>query len=196
MWVIFLFCLVSIFFDFFLSFSKQAIDHRYFIWNIFSIVEYLFIGYFFYIILDYRLIRVLIWVFSLFYLLYFLFYLKFELTKFDSQLSAVESVLFLILSLVYFMNIMKPTVEPAKNIFTPVFLIVVGLLLFVSSTLFLFVVTSYLSEKEMAQFWIINTYANILTSFIFSAAFLLLYIQKKSPPPENRYVDFTSQNDR
>jgi hypothetical protein len=91
---------------------------------------------------------------------------------------------------------MKPTGEPVNNIFNPVFLIVVGLLLFVSSTLFLFIVANRLSAREMDQFWIINTYANILTSFIFSAAFFLLYYQKKNPPPENQPVDFTRSEDR
>jgi ABC-type Na+ efflux pump permease subunit len=93
---------------------------------------------------------------------------------------------------------MKPTnesVEPV-NIFTPVFLIVVGLLLFVSGTLFLFIIANRLSEKEMNQYWSINYYANILVSFIFSAAFLLFYFQQKSKPPESQSVDYTSQNDR
>lgn len=196
MWVIFLFCTISIFFDFFLSYSKQAKNHLYLLWNIFSIVEYIFIAYFFYLILNQRLIKILIGVFSFFYLLYFIFYLKREPDKFNSELSAIESVFFLILSLIYFMNIMKPTGEPVNNIFNPVFLIVVGLLLFVSSTLFLFIVANRLSAREMDQFWIINTYANILTSFIFSAAFFLLYYQKKNPPPENQPVDFTRSEDR
>jgi drug/metabolite transporter (DMT)-like permease len=195
MWVIFIFCLISIFFDLFLTHSSFAFKHKYFIWNLFSIVEYIFITYFFYIIIKRRLIRVLILVFSFFYLLIFLLNSKTDNTQFDSVLSAIKSFAILGLSLSYILNIMKPTTEPVK-IFTPVFLIVVGLLLFVSSTLFLFIIANRLSEKEMNQYWSINYYANILVSFIFSAAFLLFYFQQKSKSPESQSVDYTSPNDR
>lgn len=195
MWVIFIFCLISIFFDLFLTYSIWAVEHKYFIWNLFSIVEYAFITYFFYIIIKHRFIRILILGFSLFYLLYFLLNSKTDNNQFNSELSAIESVVILTLSLSYFMIIMRPTSEPV-NIFTPVFLIVVGLLLFVSSTLFLFIIANRLSEKEMNQYWSINYYANILVSFIFSAAFLLFFFQQKSKPLESQSVDYTSPNDR
>ena len=195
-WVIFVFCIVSIFFDLFLSYSNWAIQHTYLIWNLFSIVEYVFISFFFYTVIKLRIVRVLILIFSFFYLLFYLLSANTSNETFNSTLTAIESVVILILSLCYLLNIMKPTSEPV-SIFTPVFLIVIGLVLFVSSTLFLFIIANNLSQKEMYKYWSINDLSNILTSLIFSAAFLLFYSQHKtSLPHENHYVDFTSPEDR
>jgi drug/metabolite transporter (DMT)-like permease len=93
------------------------------------------------------------------------------------------------------MQVMKPSTEPV-SIFTPVFLIVIALLIYVASTLFLFIIASRLTEKEMDHYWFINSYSNILVSSIFSAAFILVRYQKKQPPPESHSVDFTFPNDR
>jgi hypothetical protein len=195
LWVIFIYCITSIVFDIFLVRSTWANNHRYLIWNLFSIIEYIFIVYFFYIIINQRLIRILILVVSTFYLAFFFLHSKSNNDQFNSVLSAIGSVIILILSLSYFMNTLKPTNEPV-SIFTPVFLIVVALLLYISITLFLYIIANRLSEKEMEKYWSLNNYSNILTSLIYSSAFVLFYYQQKSKPPESHSVDFTSPNDR
>jgi hypothetical protein len=91
---------------------------------------------------------------------------------------------------------LKPTDIPVTNIFTPRFLIVVALLLYVASTLFLYIIVNKLSEKEMLQYWSLNTYASILTSLIISIAFVVFKYQRNQPPFENHQVDFTSPHDR
>jgi ABC-type Na+ efflux pump permease subunit len=72
----------------------------------------------------------------------------------------------------YFIVVLKPSMEPAP-LLTPVFVIVVGLLLYLSSTFFLFVIASRLPVEEMQKYWSINSYSNILTNLIISFAFLL-----------------------
>jgi hypothetical protein len=111
-------------------------------------------------------------------------------------MSAFGSVIILMLSLCFFIIALRPTAVPVDNIFTPRFIIVVALLLYVSSTLFLYIIENKLSEKELAQYWSINAYSSILTSLIFSIAFIVFKYQKKSTSPENHSVDFTSPNDR
>jgi cbb3-type cytochrome oxidase subunit 3 len=196
MWVIFIYCLLSIGFDIYLSSSMRAYEHRFLIWNIFAILEYTLITYFFYLVIDSRLIRFLIIVLSLFYLVIFILYSKSNKDQFNSIVNAFGSVIFLILSLCYFIIALKPTDIPVTNIFTPRFLIVVALLLYVASTLFLYIIVNKLSEKEMLQYWILNTYSGILTSLIISIAFVVFKYQRNQPPFENRQVDFTSPNDR
>lgn len=85
---------------------------------------------------------------------------------------------------------MRITAE-TMHFFSPIFLIVVALLIYVASTLFLYVIASRLSDKEMEQYWIINHIVNILMNLIFSATFILNRPQKKNPFPENADVDFT-----
>ena len=77
------------------------------------------------------------------------------------------------------------------NFYSPVFLIVIALLLYVASTLFLYIIASQLTEKEMEQYWSINHISNILTNLIFSIAFISFHFQRKNPSPENASVDFT-----
>jgi hypothetical protein len=195
MWVIFIFCVVSVIFDLLLTYSTRAVQHRFLIWNLFLLFEYGFLIYFYYLIINQRFIRILILIFSFFYLIFFILYFTSNSNKFNTVLSAVESVTILLLSLSYFLILLRPTTEPV-NIFNSVFLIVVGLLLYVSSTLFLYILVNSLTEKEMGKYWSINSYGNILVSIIFSIAFSLVRFERKNIPPENHYVDFTSPEDR
>ena len=195
-WVIFIYSVFSILFDIYLSTSMWAYEHKFLIWNVFAILEYSLITYFFYLIIDSRIIRFLIIIFSFFYVLIFLLYSKSNKDQFNSILSAFGSVIILILSLCFFIIALKPTAIPVENIFTPIFIIVVALLLYVASTLFLYIIANKLSEKEMVQYWSINAYSSILTSLIFTIAFIVFKYQKKSLTPENHTVDYTSPNDR
>jgi hypothetical protein len=86
---------------------------------------------------------------------------------------------------------MKLTAEPT-TLFSPTFLIVIALLLYVASTLFLYIIAGQLAEKEREKYWSINNVSNIITNLIFSVAFFLNRYQKKNPFPENAAVDFTS----
>jgi hypothetical protein len=93
------------------------------------------------------------------------------------------------------MNSMKQSEEPI-NIFHPIFLIVIALLINVSSTLFLIIISNHLTINEMEKYWNISNYSNILMNLIYSSAFILFYNQHKPKPPESNFVDFTSPNDR
>ncbi len=97
----------------------------------------------------------------------------------------------IILCVAFFANSMKLSAEPL-SLFSPIFLIVVAILLYVASTLFLYIIASRLNAKEIGEYWSINHVSNIITNLIFSIAFLLNRFQKKNPFPENANVDFTS----
>jgi hypothetical protein len=198
LWVFFIYCNISFVFDLFLSVSPWASEHRYLIWNIFGILEIGFLSYFFYLIINQRLIRLLILLFSLCFIIFSLFYSKSDNDQndqYNSIMNSVGSVLILILTLCYIMNSMKQTDEPI-NILNPVFLIVIAILLNVSSTLFLTIISNHLTVNEMEKYWNISNYSNILMNLIFSSAFVLFYYQHKPKPPESKIVDFTSPNDR
>lgn len=195
LWVIFIYFITSLGFDLFLAISAWASDHRFLVWNMYGILENILLSYFFYLIINQRLIRALILLFSLLYLFFILPYLKTGTDQFNSTMSAVGSVIILVLSICYFLNYLKPTSE-AVSIFTPQFLIVIALLLNVSCTLFLDLITNRLTINELAKYWSINSYANILMNLIISSAFILFYNQHKPKPTESNFVDFTSPNDR
>jgi hypothetical protein len=193
-WVIFAYCTVSFIIDAF-SNTPWGKEHKYLLWNLYSVFEFSFLSYFFYLIIHNSLIRVLIIAFSLIYLIVLFVFSKSDNDQFNSLISAIGSVIIIVLSLSYFMTAMKPTAEPV-NILTSVFLIVIAIFIYVTSTLFLFLIASKLSDKEMHNYWRINDFSNILTNLILSTAFILYRYQHKKPPPENRPVDFTYPNDR
>jgi hypothetical protein len=99
-------------------------------------------------------------------------------------MSSIGSVILLVMILDYFIVVLKPSTEPAP-LLTPVFVIVVGLLLYLASTFFLFVIASKLSVEEMQEYWSINSYSNILTNLIISFAF---FLSKTSALPQDPIV--------
>lgn len=190
LWVIFLYTVLSFLFDVFLVSSPWALENRYLVWNIFAILEYCMLSYFYYLIINNRLIKLIIVIFSAVYLIAFFLLVSSSDERFNSILSALSSVFMLFLSLTFFVVTMKSSQEPV-NLFSPIFLIVIALLLYVASTLFLYIIANRLTTKEMEQYWSINHVSNILTNIIFAAAFLLFRFQKNNPIPERTTVDFT-----
>jgi len=195
LWVFFVYCIISLIFDVFLAVSAWAFDHRFSVWNFYGILEIGVLSYFFYLIINQRVIKVLILLSSILYIIFSLIYFQIYNDYYNSIMSTIGSVILLILALCYFLNTMKPTAEPV-NIFTPVFLIVIALLVNISSTLFLIAITNRMTVGEMTKYWGISNYAIILMNLTVSAAFILFHYQKKSKPPESHTVDFTSRNDR
>jgi len=195
LWVIFLYSTVSFLFDAF-SGSDWGSDHTFLLWNIYTIVEYSFLSFFFYITIRLRLVRAIIVIVSTVLFIVFFVLLKGINIQFNSILSFFSQVSILGLCLVYIFTNMKQNTE-SLDILNPLFLIVIALLLYVACTLFLFIIANNLSPAEMAKYWRnITVYNNILTNLLFSAAFLLYRFQHKNPPPESHSVDFTSPNDR
>jgi hypothetical protein len=193
--VIFFYTLMSFVFDVFLLLTMWGITYKFILWNIFILVEFSFISYFFYLIIKSRLIKSLIIIsFIIFLIIYFL-YANNDKERYNSLISAIEAVILLILSLSYFMIMMKPTAEPV-NIFTPILLVVFSILLYLTSTLFLYIIANNLTPSQFDKYWSINYYANILCNLIYSFAFLLYGYQRKTLTRENHIVDYTSPNDR
>jgi hypothetical protein len=195
-WVIFIYCTTSILFDVFVAASAWGMQHKLLLWNVYGIFEFLILAFFYFLVTKQRLIRLLIILFSVLYLIFFSLSYRSDNDQFNSMMSSIGSVIILILSLSYIITSLAPSSIPV-DVFTPIFLIVVGILFYVSSTLFLYLIANNLSNEEMQNYWRINDYSNILTNIIFSASFLLYRFQHKNPPPESHSVDFTSsKNDR
>ena len=191
LWVIFIYSIASFLFDGFLTSSSWAIDHKFLLWNVFAILEFCILSYFFYIIIKNRPIRILIQILAVLYLIAFSLFATSSNNHFNSILSAISSVIILTFCIVFFVLSMKITAEPT-TLFSPTFLIVIALLLYVASTLFLYIIAGHLAEKEREKYWSINNVSNIISNLIFSIAFFLNRYQKKNPFPENAAVDFTS----
>lgn len=195
LWVIFIYNTTSFLFDVFAVASRWGTSHKLLLWNVYGMFEFLIVAYFFFLVVRQRFLRVLVLIFSVLYLIFFFLSYKSDSDQFNSMMSSIGSVIILILSLSYIITSLRPSLIPV-DVFTPVFLIVVGILFYISSTLFLYLIANNLSADEMKKYWRINDYSNIITNVIFSSAFLLYHFQHKNPTPESHSVDFTSPNDR
>ncbi len=195
LWVIFFYTVTSLFFDAILLTTLWGINYKFILWNIFILVEFSFFSYFFYLTIKQRLIKSLIILCYIIFIVTYFLYGGSDKQRFNSLISAIEAVIFLLLSLGYFMIKLKPTAEPV-NIYTPIFFAVFAILLYVTSTLFLYIIANKLTPKQFDKYWSINDFANIICNLIYSFAFILYGYQKKSLSHENHIVDYTSPNDR
>ncbi len=57
-------------------------------------------------------------------------------------------------------------------------------MIYMSSTLFLFILANNLTEKELQKYWIINNLSNIITNIIFCIAFLVNRFVPQNPSSE------------
>lgn len=195
LWVFFVYCIASLIVDLCLATSVWASEHRFLIWNIYDVFEISILSYFFYLIVNQRLIRSIIIFLCVFYVIFSFFYSKSDNYQYHSTTGVIGSIIILLLTLTYITYIMKPASEPV-NIFTPVFLITIAILINISSTLFLNIISNRLTIDEMEKYWSISNYSNIFMNIIFSAAFILFHFQQKHKPPESHSVDYSSPDDR
>ena len=191
----FFYTITSFLFDAILLTTNWGIHYKFILWNSFDLIQFTFLSYFFYIIIENRLVRTLIIFSFLIFLVVFFTYSSNNQVQFNSPIGATGSIIILVLSIYYLIMAIKPSAEPI-NIFTPLFLVVLTVLLFDTSTLFLYVVANKLTQNELNKYWSINHYTNIITDILYSMAFLMFHFQKRKLTPENHIVDYTSPNDR
>jgi hypothetical protein len=195
LWVIFLYSIASLLSDTLIMVSPWAHTHRYFMWNFYAFIEFFLLTYYFYLTFKDRKIRFSIVVIFMIYLILFFLWFKTINIEFNPILSFVSQVTILSLCLIYLSSRMKGGSTTILS-FNPDFIIVVALLLYIASTLFLYVIAYRLSEDEIRKYWIINVLSSIITNCLYAASFYIYRFQNKNPPPENQVVDYTSPNDR
>jgi hypothetical protein len=149
-------------------------------WDLFTIVEISLLSYLFFSILTTEWFKKLILFTSIPLIIYSITKLFIDKSDtFDSNTAAMEAILMIIFSLLYFYEqIAKPTVETSLFIYnTPVFWIVVAFLLFFSGTFFLFI---YSHDKDVLnnsefnfQYRIINNTFMFLRNVLLGVAMLV-----------------------
>jgi len=102
---------------------------------------------------------------------------------FDSLPASIENLLIIIFCVLYFFEqINIPTLSVIYSRST--FWIIVGILFYVSGTLFLFLYVASLPKTQTFNHWYINSIFNILIKVLFAVAFLL----NKDEIPDKPYI--------
>ena len=180
LWVIFFYVLLAFGTDFLLRSPIGQLHSQEFI-EIFTICEFTIFSLYFYSSLKNRkLRRIILFTYSL--VLIFLVYnaLKSNKEKFDSINVSTESVTIIVFCVIFFFEeINKPLPYVMYN--SPSFWIILAILIYMASTLFLFIIAGNLSEQEKAKYWTINSISNIISNVIFAIAFIKAKNNFKNP---------------
>jgi amino acid transporter len=117
--------------------------------------------------------------------------LKSKKTNFDSISASIESVTIIILSIIYFFEQINQQQE--NFIYSSAnFWIVLAIMVYLSGTLFLFIMARNLPEKELEKYWVINNVSNVVTNIIFCVAFLVNRFASPNPSAEKHYMDYNN----
>lgn len=180
-----MYAILSVFTDIaFSAIPKEEKNFEFYLFAIFTIIEYSIFTTFIFLQISSVPIRRLIALMSL--LFYgFAFYNIFtgQKNNFDSLPASIECVLVIFFCILFFFEQMKnPEVSFIYS--SKVFWVTTAVLLYLAATLFLFISAAYLTDAEMSSYWSINFISNILKNILLSIAFILP--KHKSPPPSDR----------
>ena len=109
-------------------------------------------------------------------------------TFFDSLSASAESILLIIYS-IFFLYEQLTDQEVIYVYYLKKFWIVLAVLLYFSSTLFLFIYAETLTQQEYNNYWSINNVFNILKNILFSVAFLMKKSDKAHHSLDTTYAD-------
>jgi hypothetical protein len=176
LWVIFIYCLLAFSADLaftYISFEPNETlkkQYRFYIFSVFTIIEFSLISTYLYLNFSYPIFKWLIIIVSPLFLGFALFsLLSAHDTTFDTLPASIESVLIIIFCVCIFYEQLR-TVDvsflASKN-----FWIFVALLIVFAATLFLFISTAFISIKDLWYYWPINFMANITKNILFAFAF-------------------------
>jgi len=146
---------------------------EFYLFSGFTLIEYSFFSYFIYANLHSKGIkRFIIGGSALFY--GFAIFVLFETTTytFDSLPATIESILIILYCIFFFFEELN-VLENSFIYSSKKFWIIVGILIYLAATLFLFISTTYLTAQQKKSYWSIIYMSNILKNVLFSIAFLL-----------------------
>lgn len=165
---------------------KTHPDSQYFILTLFTIIEYSIFSLYIYYSLSGKILRRCILFTSILFISFsIIYYFKNNNDAFDLSAS-IESLLIIVFCLFYFFEqINTPTTSIIYS--TSTFWIIVGMLFYLSGSLFLFLYVTSLPKNETFHYWYINNIFNILNKILFLIAFILDKDDPAEPLPLQRH---------
>lgn len=149
--------------------------------SIYAIFEYLFFTSFFFLSTKNKKFKILIAVISFLYLVFDVIFLRSGKTNFDFWAALFTTILIVIYSVfLLYEQVNAPLAENQYNSTSPLiiyqsypFWIVIGCIIYLSGTLFVFLYTSDLKDKAFSSLWGINYVFEIIKNVCFAVAFIL-----------------------
>jgi hypothetical protein len=185
-WVILLYCIISFLTDSTYS-HLQSASERFYVFVSFTIVEYTLFSLFLYLSLKEKTFRTVLLVSSLLFYAVALFnFTSKKEESFDSLSASVEGILVIIYSIFFlYEQIKDPTIFFIYQ--SKKFWIILALLIYCSSTLFLFIYAA--TFPQQSSYWNINNIFDIIKNILFCVSFVMKKTQRSQIPLEDLYRD-------
>ena len=165
MWVIFLYCVLSLLTELFYFLLKSQV-----VYSSFTMLEFTLFSFFFYSSLNERKFKYIPIIGAA--LFYIVAIGSFTNKRFDSLPTSVEALL----TITYCILLLYEQIKDPKVVFvysTKKFWVIIAFFLYFSGTLFLFVYTSTLSEEQRQSYWLINNFFEMLKNILFCVSFIM-----------------------
>ena len=156
--------------------GKHLHQNNLYLTHIVPVVEFALLIWFFRVILSEKIIKTLIVLFTILSIFNVLFLES--LTEFNTIARAVEALILIIVSLMYFYRLLRDLNEQYLER-SPLFWIATSILIYFSGSFFIFIYGNYImpSAKLSLTFWAIHALFSILKYILFTIA---LWIKPKS----------------
>lgn len=179
--VVFLYVLTSLAFNFLLgAFQSHATQIIY----ISAVVEYIFFSAFFYLFIRNKKFRNLIIITTALTVILEIFIFYSSKLNSDFWVTLITTILIVVYSFFFFYEqINSPEILLIYRSYT--FWIAVGCIIYLSGTLFLFLYTSDIKDKEKNLLWFINIVFEIVKNIFFSIAFIVARNNQRNIAIEN-----------
>lgn len=185
--VIFLYCLLSLVAEVAFGFLLKWIP-KYYIYGSFTVIEFTIFSSFFYRYLKGKMKYFPIAGGIILYLIAFVNFFTRKAEDFDSLGASVEAILLIIYCILFlYEQIKDPSIMFVY--YTKQFWFVIALLLYFSSTLFLFLYAASFTNQERKNYWSINNIFEILKHLLFCVSLTLKKNITRYPPLETLHTD-------
>lgn len=172
LWVIFLYVLISLITDQ-VSLGLNSLKSRFYISSVFTIIEYSLFALFFYLNLKSAWLKRFLLAGTVVFMAFaFLSLFKDTAYNFDSLAASIESTLIISYCILLFYEQLTSLENTFIYSFKE-FWITIAILIYLATTLFLFISSFYISEEQRLGYWVINNTANIIKNILISVAFVL-----------------------
>ena len=173
MWVIFVYCILSLATEFLLHFEQNLVYFG------FTLCEFTLFSLFFYLSLREKRFRYIPIIGALlFYAIAISNFTSKGENPFDSLPASVEAILIISYCiLLLYEQIKDPNIVFVYN--TKKFWIIIAFFLYFSSTLFLFIYAGSISEQQRSNYWVINNFFEVLKNILFCISFIMKKNSKK-----------------
>ena len=165
LWVIFLYCVLSLLTEGLFAVTKQPA-----VYYTFIIVQFLLFSYFFYSSLSRKRFKYIPVIGALAFCIVAFFNLANK--RFDSTSAALSSVLVI----TYCILLLYELISQPDSVFVynnKKFWVVIAFFLYFSATLFLYLFFTALTDEQRHSYWAINNFFEILKNILFSISFIM-----------------------